>query len=55
MQQVKDKGIYVERVIRIFGERPSQEEIQKMWANRYKEKLIKEEKATLLKEINKSL
>jgi hypothetical protein len=36
MQQVKDKSIEVEREIRIFGENPSQEEIQKMWANRYK-------------------
>jgi hypothetical protein len=36
MQQVKDKSIDAERAARIFGERPSQEEIQKMWANRYK-------------------
>lgn len=36
MQQVKDKSIDAERAARIFGERPSWEEIQKMWANRYK-------------------
>jgi hypothetical protein len=29
MQQVKDKGIDAKKSIRIFGERPSQEEIQK--------------------------
>lgn len=36
MKQVKNKGIDFEKAIRIFGERPSQEEIKRMWANRHK-------------------
>jgi hypothetical protein len=31
MKQIKDKGIDFDRVTRMFGENPSQEEVQRMW------------------------
>jgi len=36
MQQVKDKSKDAKKVTRFFGERPSQEVVVRMWANRYK-------------------
>ena len=45
MQQIKDKGIDVEKSIKIFGERISQEEIKESGLMHTKELIIKEEKA----------